>query len=69
MNNDKHEIQTMLAIVEDCVKNNKLEFLASVLFKLQREYKEVCELSTDGDYQVTWTHQQVLDYLTYQHKC
>ncbi|NDB57191.1 hypothetical protein EB001_01885 [bacterium] len=66
MQEDKFEL--MLAVVEDCVKKNQLEFLANILCKLQKEYREICELSTDGHYQITWTHQQVLDHLTYNQK-
>lgn len=60
------EIQEMVIVINECIKNNKIEFLANIICKLQNEYKEVCELSTDGEFQPTWTHQQVLDYLTYQ---
>jgi len=65
---NEYDITAMLAVVEDCVQKNKLEFLANVICKLQAEYQEVCQLSTDGEYQLTWTHKQVLDYLTYKPK-
>lgn len=65
-NND--DILEMTQLINECVKNDQVEFFAGIVCKLQREYKEVCELSTDGDFQSTWTHQQVLDYLTYQNR-
>jgi len=65
-NND--DILEMTQLINECVKNDQVEFFAGIVCKLQREYKEVCELSTDGDFQATWTHQQVLDYLTYQNR-
>ena len=65
-NND--DILEMTQLINECVKNYQVEFFAGIVCKLQREYKEVCELSTDGDFQSTWTHQQVLDYLTYQNR-
>ncbi len=61
-------LKAMIDVVEDCVHKNKIELLAQILLQLQTEYREVCELSTDGDYQITWTHQEVLDYLTYNQK-
>lgn len=64
----EEKIQDMLAVVKDCVEKDKLEFLATILYTLQREYQEVCKLSTDGEYNTTWTHKQVLDHLTYQQK-
>lgn len=62
------KLRAMIDVVEDCVHKGKIELLAQILLKLQTEYREVCELSTDGDYQITWTHQEVLDYLTYNQK-
>jgi hypothetical protein len=62
------EIKEMVVVINECIKNNKIEFLANVICKLQREYREICELSTDGEFQLSWTHEQVLDYLTYQNK-
>jgi hypothetical protein len=66
MSENQLEFLQMLKIVEECVKNNKTEFLAKLICKLQNEYQEVCTLSTDGEYQTSWTHTMVLDYLTYQ---
>jgi len=66
MSDDK--LKAMIDLVEDCVQKNQIELLAKILAKLQWEYIEVCELATDGDYQVTWSHQAVLDYLTYHQK-
>jgi hypothetical protein len=60
--------KAMLAVVEDCVKKNKLDLLSKILCDLQSEYHEVCRLSTDGAYEVTWSHKDVLDYLTYNQK-
>jgi hypothetical protein len=60
--------KAMLSVVEDCVKQNKLDLLAKILYQMQSEYHEVCKLSTDGEYEVTWSHKDVLDYLTYNQK-
>jgi hypothetical protein len=65
---DQYDIGPMLAVIEDCIKKDQLEFLAHIICKIQKEYQEVCELASDGEYQVSWTHRQVLDYLTYQQK-
>jgi hypothetical protein len=29
------------------------------------EYRQLAELSTMGEYKATWTHNDVLDYITY----
>ena len=62
------EIRTMVGVIENCIKENKIEFLANLIVTLQKEYQELASLSTDGEYQVTWTHHQALDYLTFQRK-
>lgn len=62
---EEHDITAMLAVITDCIQKNKLELLASIICKLQREYTEICELATDGEYQPTWSHKHVLDYITY----
>ena len=60
--------KAMLAVIEDCVRQNKLDILAKILYQLQAEYYEVCKLATDGEFEVTWSHKDVLDYLTYHQK-
>lgn len=64
-----NEIAAMEEVIKECIKNNKITFLANLICTLQKEYQEVSELCTDGEYQITWTHKQVLDYITYQPKC
>ena len=62
------EMRNMVEVIDHCILNDKKEFLASLIIKIQREYKEIAALSTDGEYQITWTHNDLLDYLTYQPK-
>lgn len=39
--------------------------IAAILLKLQAEYVQIAILATDGYYdQATWTHKNVLDFLT-----
>lgn len=59
------EIKDMLAIIDECIKTDRLTFLANMFITLQKDYQEVAYLSTDGEYKSSWTHKQVLDYLTY----
>jgi|688.fasta_scaffold594212_3 hypothetical protein len=59
------EIKIMLGVIQNCIKEDKLEFLANLITTLQKEYQEIASLSTDGEYRSSWTHRQVLDYLTY----
>jgi hypothetical protein len=58
------EIKDMLAIIDECIKTDRLTFLANMLITLQKEYQELALLSTDGEYKSSWTHRQVLDCVT-----
>lgn len=60
---NKHELTKF---VDECIVQNKSELLTNLLFKLGSEYIELAQLATDGAYNEQWTHQKVLDYLTYE---
>ena len=63
-----HDTKMALSLIEDCIHKNKLEFLAELIVRLEKEYIEIARLSTDDNYQESWTHKEVLDYLTYEQK-
>lgn len=65
MNNKKKET---LELIEECMHNNRLEFLAELIIRLEGEYIEIARIATDDNYQPSWTHLQVLDYLTYEQR-
>jgi hypothetical protein len=68
-NNDKDsEIAEIVALIDQCIKENKITFLANIIYTLQRDYEEVCQLSTDGEYKPSWTHRMVIDYLTFENR-
>lgn len=66
MSNDKIELKAIQSLVEECIKNNKNEFLANLIYILQQNYKELASLATDGNYHDGWSHTQVLDHITYE---
>jgi hypothetical protein len=53
-------------LVDECIKNNKIDFLSNLIFTLQKNYTELAELSTEGSYNEGWSHDKVLDYVTYE---
>lgn len=63
---DELRIKDITTLVEECIKNNKIDFLANIIYVLQKNYKELAELCTDGNYHEGWTHNKVLDYITYE---
>lgn len=53
-------------LVYDCLSAHQEIILIKLIAQLEEEYKEIAQLSTNGEYKDDWTHKQVLDYLTYQ---
>lgn len=61
-----NDYQIIIDLIDECIKNNKLEFLAKLILKLQNEYYEIATLSTNGEFNPSWTHKQLLDFVTYE---
>ena len=62
------QIRDTVKIIEEAIKNNKIEFIANLIVTLQKDYIDLALLSTDGQYKENWTHTQTLDYITYEQK-
>lgn len=60
---DKEE---MRKLVEEALERNKIGFLVELICKLQDDYIDLARLATEDNYQASWTHRQVLDYITYE---
>lgn len=53
-------------LVTECIENDKIDFLSNLIFTLQKNYTELAELSTEGNYHEGWSHDRVLDFITYE---
>jgi hypothetical protein len=65
-NQNEIKLQAIKDLVEDCIKNGKIDFLANIVLILQKNYQELALLSTNGAYHEGWCHQQVIDHVTYE---
>ncbi len=65
MTKDK-KLADIKTLVIECVNNNKIDFLSNLIYTLQKNYTELAELSTEGNYNEGWSHDKVLDYVTYE---
>lgn len=63
MHNDNEALK---ALVEEAIRLHKIDFLVTLINKLQNEYIDIAKLATEGQYQISWTHKQVLDFITYE---
>lgn len=66
MSDNNLDIKDIKNLVNECIKNEKLDFLSNLIYILQENYKELATLSTDGNYHSGWPHTKVLDYLTHE---
>jgi hypothetical protein len=58
--------ESIRLLVEEAIKNHKIDFLVTLIAKFQAEYIDISKLATEGQYQISWTHKQVLDFITYE---
>jgi hypothetical protein len=63
-----HSIEVIRGLVDAAVVSNNLEYLVHIIHKGLQEYVEVSMLATDGEYESSWTHNDVLNYITYGEK-
>lgn len=64
--NEDLELEDIKKLVLECIKNEKITFICNIIYTLQKNYTELAELSTNGSYNSGWSHQKVLDYVTYE---
>jgi hypothetical protein len=63
MRDREEEIQSL---VEDCIIAHQEIILVKLIAKLEKEYKELAKLATFGEYKDSWTHNELLDFVTYE---
>lgn len=61
-----NRLQDIKTLVVECVKDNKIDFLSHLIYTLQKNYTELAELCTEGNYHEGWSHEKVLDFITYE---
>lgn len=66
MGDDYEREEILSALVMDCIISHNEAIIVKLLAELEKQYQELAKLSTMGEYKDDWTHQQVLDYVTYE---
>ena len=64
--NESNREKILRELVTDCFVAHQPEIIIRLLIQLEDEYLEIAKLATMGEYKTTWTHKQVLDYITYE---
>lgn len=60
----KTRIDLIRELVEECFLTHNEEVLVKMIYNLEKDYREIAVLSTFGEYNDGWTHQQLLNYVT-----
>lgn len=58
--------EAIRSLIYDCVNSNSIEILVQIVIQLKKDYQDLAKLSTMGYYDGRQTHQEVLDYVTYE---
>lgn len=62
---DEQKLKAINSLLSDCIISHNEDIIVQMIYRLEKEYRELAELSTMGEYDPTWTHRQLLDYITY----
>lgn len=53
-------------LVADCYIAHQETIIVELIARLQEEYTELAKIITAGEYDEKWTHNQLLDFITYE---
>ena len=63
---DNERTLNITDLVFECIATHNELILVELITRLEAEYVEIANLSTLGKYQTGWTHEEVLNYMTYE---
>lgn len=52
-------------LVDQCLLTHNTEILVNLIFYLEKDYIDIARLGTLDAYKSSWTHEEVLNYMTY----
>lgn len=53
-------------LVSDCIIAHQEAIIVKLIAQLEEEYEELALLASMGEYKGSWTHRDLLDYITYE---
>ncbi len=59
---DREQIEDL---VNECINTHNELILVELIYRLEHEYIDIARLATYDDYKKNWTHQEVVNYITY----
>lgn len=52
-------------LVNECILTHNEAILVELIYRLEKEYVDIAKLATMGEYKGGWTHEEVMNYITF----
>ena len=62
---DKENRDSVESLVYECIATHNEMLLVQLIESLENDYTDLASLATFGEYERDWTHEDVLNYVTY----
>jgi len=66
MSREDDKMLNVTDLVFECIATHNELILVELITRLEKEYVEIAELSTLGKYKNDWSHEDVLNFITYE---
>lgn len=53
------------SLIAECISTHNEAVIVKLVYRLEQDYIELAQLATFDQYNKGWTHQDVLNYVTY----
>jgi hypothetical protein len=62
----EERLKAIQSLVTDCYIAHQEDIIAGIIYQLEKEYDELATLSSLGEYKKEWSHDYLLDFITYE---
>lgn len=59
-------IDDIRALVYECMTTHNEEIIIELIARLEKQYIDIAALATLGQYTESWSHEDLLSYMTYE---
>lgn len=63
---NEERMKSIETLVSDCYFAHQEAIIVKLICGLEEEYSELAKVITAGEYDSSWTHKKLLDYITYE---
>ncbi len=62
----EERFKSIETLVTDCYIAHQEDIIVRLIYQLEKEYGELASLASLGEYQKHWSHDYLLNYITYE---